>query len=127
MRRIDKIIIHCADTPTGRDVNVNEIRGWHLDRGWSDVGYHYVIKIDGTIEVGRQEEVTGAHCRGYNSASIGVCMIGRDVFNDEQYQSLGRLVKSLQARYKASVHGHYEFSDKTCPNFDVGDWYAGLD
>lgn len=127
MRRIDKIIIHCADTPTGRDVTVNEIRGWHLDRGWSDVGYHYIIKIDGTIEVGRQEYVSGAHCRGYNSTSIGVCMIGRDVFTDEQYQSLGKLIRGLEARYGAKVHGHYEFSDKTCPNFDVGDWYAGLD
>jgi N-acetyl-anhydromuramyl-L-alanine amidase AmpD len=126
-RTINKIIIHVADTPESMDIGVNEIRSWHTAKGWNDVGYHYVIRRDGTIEVGRQESKIGAHCRGYNWESIGICMVGRNMFTDIQWDSLAKLVKSLDGRYGATVHGHRDFDKhKTCPNFDVGDWYESI-
>jgi len=72
MRRITKIILHCTATPEGRDVSVDEIRQWHLDRGWSDIGYHYVIDINGNLQDGRPLTRAGAHVRGYNKGSIGI-------------------------------------------------------
>ena len=75
-RRIDKIIIHCSATPEGKDFTVDQIRQWHLDRGFSDVGYHYVIYRDGSVHRGRPETQVGAHTTGYNSYSIGICYIG---------------------------------------------------
>lgn len=123
MRTINKLIIHCADTPESMDIGVKEIREWHLERGWSDVGYHYVIRRDGTVELGRVESVVGAHCYGHNKESIGICLVGRDEFNDEQFDSLYRLIKDMEYRYgDVEVAGHYRYSDKTCPNFNVEEW-----
>ena len=82
MRKITEIIIHCADTPERRDVRAADIRKWHVkDNGWNDIGYHYVIDLDGTIEAGRDLETIGAHCKGHNQNSIGICYIGgRDAY-----------------------------------------------
>ena len=76
MRKINKIILHCSATPEGREHNVEDIRRWHLRRGFSDIGYHYLIHLDGTIEVGRPIEKRGAHCSGQNRNSIGICYVG---------------------------------------------------
>ena len=77
MREIKKIIVHCADTPEGRDVRTAEIKRWHTEeRGWSDIGYHWVVELDGSLHAGRPEEVSGAHCKGHNSDSIGICYVG---------------------------------------------------
>jgi len=76
-RKVTKeIIIHCSATPEGRDYTVEDIRRWHLNRGFKDIGYHFVIYRDGSIHVGRAKDLVGAHCEGHNAISIGVCYIG---------------------------------------------------
>jgi N-acetylmuramoyl-L-alanine amidase len=77
MRKVNKIIIHCTATPEGRDVSIDEVRRWHVkERGWRDVGYHFLIRLDGTVEEGRPIEMTGAHTRGHNWDSIGIAYAG---------------------------------------------------
>ena len=71
MRHIKRIIIHCSDTPEGRDDTAADIDRWHRAKGWDGIGYHYVVRLDGTIETGRPLERPGAHCAGYNQSSIG--------------------------------------------------------
>lgn len=129
MRNINKIIIHCTATPEGRDVTVGEVRAWHLARGWSDIGYHYLITLNGTVEVGRPESKVGAHVKGHNKNSIGIAYVGgmdkdfknpKDTRTPEQKEALIWLVSELKRKYSGStVHGHNEFSSKACPSFDV--------
>jgi N-acetylmuramoyl-L-alanine amidase len=128
VRDIRQIIIHCSATPEGRDVKASQIKKWHIDRGWSDIGYHYVIELDGTIRKGRKESVIGAHCKGMNRDSIGVCYIGgvdvnmkpKDTRTQEQLITLISLLVELRYRYpNATIHGHNEFSSKACPSFNV--------
>ena len=135
MRRIDEIIIHCTATPEGREHDVEDIRRWHLDRGWSDIGYHYLIKIDGTIEPGRPLERPGAHCKNRNRHSIGVVYVGgadaelkpKNTLTVEQDIAMLNLLDSLIDRFPgATVHGHNEFSSKECPSFDVQEVYGFL-
>ena len=77
MRDISEIIVHCSATPKGRNVDTAEIKRWHTeDNGWSDIGYHFVVELDGDIGVGRPQERSGAHCKGKNATSIGVCYVG---------------------------------------------------
>lgn len=124
MRKLNKIIVHCADTPSTMDIGAKEIRKWHTEeRGWSDIGYHYVIRRNGQVERGRPVERMGAHCSGHNKDSIGICLVGRDEFAPEQMEILKQLVSDLRAQHRSemTVHGHCEFSSKTCPNFDVKD------
>lgn len=128
-RRIDKIIIHCSATPEGKDFTVDQIRQWHLDRGFSDVGYHYVIYRDGSIHKGRPIEKVGAHTTGQNAHSIGICLIGgcaadgktpKDTRTEAQRAALIKLVAELKASYPSvTVHGHNEFAAKACPSFNV--------
>ena len=135
-RRIDKIIVHCSATPEGKDYSVDTIRKWHLQRGFSDIGYHYIIYRDGSIHTGRDESVIGAHCKGHNSNSIGVCYIGgvaadgktpKDTRTSEQRQSLLKLLKELKVKYpKASIHGHRDFANKACPSFDATKEYSSI-
>lgn len=131
MRKIDKIILHCSATPAGRDVSVNEIRQWHMARGFADIGYHYVVALDGTVSVGRPLEKIGAHCLGQNTASIGICYVGglaadgvtpADTRTPAQKKALRQLVAKLLSRFcNATLHGHREFAAKACPCFDVAD------
>ncbi len=134
-RPIDKIVVHCSATPATRDIGSDEIRTWHLSRGWNDIGYHYVIRRDGTVEPGRPEVKVGAHARGLNHTSIAICLIGGQSvkgvpqynFTQAQMRMLIGCVKDLQARYpRAKVHGHNEFSEKACPTFDVRVWARDL-
>ncbi len=132
MRKIEKIIIHCTATPPRLNVNVQEVRRWHLARGWRDIGYHYLIKRDGTIEKGRPEEQIGSHCKGYNRYSIGICYVGgvdelnrpQDNRTEAQKRSLIELLYELQKLYpEATIHGHNEFNKhKACPSFNVQEW-----
>lgn len=130
MRVIDRIIIHCSDTPEGRYVNAAEIRRWHIqERGWSDIGYHFVILLDGTIERGRPIDRIGAHCKGQNLHSIGICYVGgmtydgkksKDTRTPEQKTAMRQLVQELSRSHgPLTVHGHNEFSEKDCPCFNV--------
>jgi len=128
MRRIDKIILHCADTRTDQDFSVGDVRAWHKARGWSDIGYHYYIKCDGSLHEGRPLSRVGSHCKGHNTGSIGVCFEGGknpnnsnwDKPTDNQIKTVKLLIVSLRSDYgDLTLHGHYEFSSKSCPNFDV--------
>ena len=136
MRDISEIIVHCSATPKGRDVDTAEIRRWHTeDNGWSDIGYHFVIELDGDIGVGRPQEKSGAHCKGKNSTSIGVCYVGgvaengtaEDTRTDEQKVSLETLLGLLKKSYpSAIIYGHRDFSDKACPSFVAKAEYAHI-
>lgn len=129
MRQINRIIIHCSATPEGRDVSADEIRQWHLKRGFRDIGYHWVIRLDGTVEAGRPEKERGAHARGHNHDSIGICYIGglatdvktpKDTRTPEQRAALRSLIGDTIFRHgDLTLHGHREFARKACPSFDV--------
>lgn len=125
MRNINEIIVHCADTPDEKDFTVKDIDRWHRERGWSGCGYHWVIRKDGIVEIGRNVETIGAHCQGHNKNSIGICLIGRNEFNSKQLMALRNLVNELKAKFPtAGIFGHYEFNKgKTCPNFNVKRWF----
>jgi N-acetylmuramoyl-L-alanine amidase len=128
MRPINKIIIHCAATHEGKDISVDTVKRWHLNKGWSDIGYHYVIELNGSVMEGRPVGLVGAHCKGQNEDSIGICYIGgldtagnpKDTRTDAQKESMRKLVSNLLELYpEATVHGHNEFSSKACPCFNV--------
>lgn len=138
MRKIKEIIIHCSATPEGEDFTVEQIRGMHLARGFSDIGYHYVVYRDGSVHTGRPEDIIGAHCSGHNALSIGVCYIGgcpprsesdwmcrsKDTRTPAQKAALLTLINDLRDRYPgATVHGHREFANKACPSFDASAEY----
>lgn len=139
MREINKIIIHCSATKPEQNIGVNNIRKWHTDpvpqgNGWRDVGYHYVIKLDGTLEKGRDIHETGAHAYGYNTNSIGICLAGGvDKFNNpkqnytaNQYYSLKKLLDVLCVTFpNADIIGHNDVSNKACPVFNVKEWWNG--
>lgn len=128
-----KIIIHCSATPKGVDYSAADIDRWHRQRGFRKIGYHYVIKLDGTIEKGRLEDEMGAHTLGQNMNSIGICYIGglsedkeiaEDTRTEEQKTAIKGLIKSLKRKYEEkgiilTVHGHNEFANKACPCYDV--------
>lgn len=134
MRNITKIILHCSATKEGRAFTTADIDEWHRQRGFLDrasgkhIGYHFVIYLDGSIHVGRPESSVGAHCKGHNSESIGICYIGgldsqgrpKDTRTPAQRAAMWRLVRGLRQKYPgATVHGHCEFAAKACPCFDV--------
>lgn len=133
-RVINEIIVHCSATSEGKDYTVEDIRRSHLARGFSDIGYHYVIYRDGSIHQGREESKVGAHCTGHNSNSIGVCYIGgctvdgktpKDTRTTAQKASLLSLLRELKKKYpKASIHSHKDFANKACPSFDATKEYS---
>ena len=128
----DYIVIHCAATKASMDIGLTEIRKWHVqDNGWRDVGYHYIIRRNGEVELGRSNRDTGAHAAGYNHKSVSVCMVGgmaednsaENNFTAQQWTALLDLVKQLKSNYpNADVIGHNEISEKECPSFDVQKW-----
>ena len=140
MRKIDTIILHCSATREGQDFSVDTIRKWHLKRGWSDIGYHYVIKLDGTVEEGRPLERSGAHTLNHNHDSIGVCYIGgyekkkkkgkwvnKDTRTKEQKDAMQDLLLCLKKDYPlAIIYNHNQFSSKSCPNFDAHTEYKWI-
>lgn len=128
-RKIREIIVHCSATPEGRDVSAADIRRWHMrDRGFSDIGYHFVVKLDGTVETGRPLHRSGAHCLGHNRHSVGICYAGglnrhfksADTRTAPQCHALERLIATLkQAFPQATVYGHRDFARKDCPCFNA--------
>lgn len=135
MRNINKIIIHCSATPEGREISADTIDQWHKQRGWSGIGYHYVVALDGCIEYGREITKQGAHVKGHNKGSIGICYIGgcdsamnaKDTRTPEQKESLLLLLKTLKKMHPdATIHGHNEFANKACPSFDAYNEYCNV-
>lgn len=155
-RRIDYIAVHCTATPEGRDLTVEQIRKQHKSQGWSDCGYHYIIYRDGTVNIGRDVDISGAHVSGYNSYSIGIAYVGglenrpgvaynqlkaKDTRTDAQKASLMALLMDLRKLYpKAKIQGHRDFSPdrnhdgvispdewvKDCPSFDAKFAYRNI-
>ena len=128
MRRIDKIILHCSATLPGQRVDVETITRWHKQRGFKTIGYHFFIDRSGTIHAGRPLEEQGAHCKGQNAHSIGICYEGGldkegwplDTRTILQRIAMKELVAQLLGQFPdATVHGHREFANKACPCFDV--------
>lgn len=124
---IDKIIIHCSASPNGREDTAEDIHRWHKERNFDGVGYHFIIERKGKLVNGRPEYWQGAHASGHNENSIGICMIGTDDFNYDQWAILNNLVRKLLIKYPdAKVMGHNEVSDKSCPGFDVQKWLVKI-
>lgn len=132
MRRIDLIVIHCSDSPYG---NRETIDVWHKQRGWKGIGYHFVIMncyptqasyasktpqpdMDGCFEIGRFRDEIGAHVKGHNRNSLGICLIGDDIFTSKQFERLTKLVAELKGLYPdAKITRHCDLDNsKTCPN-----------
>jgi N-acetyl-anhydromuramyl-L-alanine amidase AmpD len=144
--RTDLIVLHCSATRASQPVTAAQIREWHLARGWSDIGYHRVVRRDGTVEAGRALDAVGAHVAGFNARSVGICLVGglddrtgapADTFTPAQWASLRALVTELLRRYpNAGITGHRDLSPdrdgdgvvgphewlKNCPCFDARAW-----
>ncbi len=126
---INEIIVHCTATREGREVEKEELRRWHKARGMSDIGYHYLIHLDGRTDPCRPVSRMGAHCLGHNRHSIGVCYVGglaadgrtpKDTRTPAQRAALKALLTALRRQYPtATIHGHNEFAAKACPCFNV--------
>lgn len=152
--QIDTLIIHCSASTNGFVFTAKDIDQWHKARGFhrdpnqidssyplAHIGYHYVIGVDGALELGRKLMEVGAHCQGHNARSIGICLIGTDRFTLAQWHELERLVKQLMFKFDGIFHvkGHRDFSPdrngdgkispneyiKQCPSFNVLDWLKG--
>lgn len=146
MRRQTKyIVVHCSATPPDADIGADEIDTWHKERGWSGIGYHAVIRRDGQVEFGRHFDEVGAHVKGWNTRSVGVCMVGgvdatgtpENNFTQDQFDSLVAVTVVLERAYpEAEIVGHRDLSPdvngdgivtsdewlKACPSFDVKRW-----
>lgn len=133
--KTDYIVVHCSATPEGKDFSAADIDRWHRQQGWACIGYHFVIKLDGSIEDGRDPDVIGAHVANWNDVSIGICLIGgvdandrnkaKNTYTPAQLESLDTLLRLLKERYpNATIQGHRDFPNvkKACPCFDVKDW-----
>jgi len=149
MKKIDSIIIHCSATPQGRDIRARDIDLMYRQQGWAEIGYNYVIALDGTIEVGRALTRPGAHCLGYNNHSVGICYIGgldaagkaKDTRTPAQKQSMDQLIRHICREYEIiELLGHRDTSPdlngngivephewiKMCPCFDVREEYPNF-
>ncbi len=135
-RKITEIIVHCTATQEGKSFTTEDIKKWHLARGFADIGYHYVIYLDGSVHTGRSVDKIGAHCTNHNSNSIGVCYVGgvakdgktpKDTRTDKQKESLLKLLKDLKTLYpSASIRSHKDFANKACPSFDATKEYSNV-
>lgn len=142
---IKRIVVHCTATREGQDVSAATIKGWHLKQGWSDIGYHYVVRLDGRIEKGRPDTVVGSHVKGWNTGSIAIVYVGgldrdgkaKDTRTAAQKKGLKEIINRMLALHKSPlVMGHRDLSPdkdgdgvvekhewlKECPCFSVGDW-----
>lgn len=123
--KVELLVVHCSDTNNDEDLNAMDIHKMHLGFGWEGIGYHKVISRSGKIENGRPEYWIGAHVKGKNDISLGVCLIGRDMFTPKQFISLKKVLRSWKILYpNAKIIGHCDIGNtkKTCPNFDVKTW-----
>ena len=126
---IKLLIVHCSDSENHMDLNAIDIHKMHLDFGWDGIGYHKIICRSGKIENGRPEFWKGAHVKGKNDYSLGVCLIGRNKFTKKQFLSLEKILRKWKFSYPdAKIIGHCDTgnTEKTCPNFDVLTWSRQL-
>ena len=137
MRELNEIVVHCAATREGQNFTVNQIRQWHKARKWSDIGYHYVIYLDGSTHTGRPLRLKGAHVRGRNTGTIGICYVGgvakdrktpKDTRTPAQKRALEALIKKLMREHPTikKVSGHNQYAAKACPSFDAHEEYRHL-
>ena len=133
LTHVDYRIVHCSATPPSLDIGAADIRRWHLERGFADIGYHFVIRRDGSLEAGRPLHVVGAHARPWNQRSVGICLVGgvnasrkpANNFTKEQFSSLRELIRKLTVKYPGvAIIGHRDVPGvkKACPSFDVKFW-----
>ena len=133
MRKISALVIHCASTKPSMDIGRKEIDRWHRDRGFAEVGYHYIIRRSGEIEKGRPDSKPGAHVAGHNAHTIGICLIGgldeagkpAAEYTEAQWTALRKLLGELVMAYPgAEIKGHRDYPgvNKACPSFSVADW-----
>lgn len=143
-RHIDYIVVHCTATPEGQAKTVEQIRAEHMKQGWSDIGYHYVVTLDGKAHLGRDVDIAGSHVNRHNSNSIGVVYVGglendpkkkykelkaKDTRTDEQKAELMSLLIDLRKLYPyATILGHRDFAGvhKACPSFDAKKEYHNV-
>lgn len=142
MRNIAEIFVHCSATKPewmaarSCQQKVEEIDRWHKANGWSGIGYHFVVDRQGDVCLGRPVEKVGAHVKGHNSNSIGICLVGghggastdkfEDHFTDLQRKALDKLLDDLTTKHKdARIRGHNEVAAKACPSFTVKDYLDG--
>ncbi len=137
MRKITGLIIHCSATPEGREVTQKDLYRWHVvERGWSDIGYHTFIQLDGTVVQCRPIEKVGAHCKGHNSGTIGICYAGgvdakgqpKDTRTSAQKTALIKVIIGYLEQFPTitAIDGHNRFAAKACPSFDATTEYAPL-
>lgn len=134
MRAIEYIVIHCSATAEGKEITAADVDKWHKAKGWEGIGYHFFIKLDGTIELGRRIKQIGSHVAGHNKNSIGICYAGglesdkktpKDTRTKAQMESMKTLVQDLLKQFPAAkVVGHRDFAgvNKACPSFEVSEW-----
>ena len=133
MRRIQALVVHCAATKPSQDIGRKEIDRWHRDRGFAEIGYHYIIRRSGEVEKGRPDSKPGAHVSGHNHNTLGICLIGglneagrpAPDYTDAQWGALRKLLAELVMAYPgADILGHRDFPgvNKACPSFDVAGW-----
>lgn len=135
-RTINLILVHCKATPEGKNFTVDDIRRWHRERGWSDIGYHYVIDLKGRRYAGRDVDMIGAHCTNYNAHSIGIVYVGgldkdgktpKDTRTLTQKAALLNLLAELRRLYPtAKIAGHRDYDKKACPCFDAKTEYIDI-
>ena len=124
-KEISLLVVHCSDTANNEKLSAIDIHKMHLGFGWDGIGYHKIINRSGKIENGRPEYWEGAHVKGINNVSLGVCLIGRNFFTNNQFLSLEKVLKTWKETYiDAEILGHRDSTKtkKTCPNFDVKKW-----
>lgn len=135
MRKINFIILHCSATKEGVSVTVNDIDRWHKERGFAKIGYHFVVYLNGSIHNGRPIEEIGAHCKGRNSDSIGICYVGgldksgkpKDTRTPAQKEALLKLLKALKEKFPdVEIRSHRDFANKDCPCFDATNEYRNI-
>ncbi len=128
MRPIRTIVVHCSASPHGKGITAENIHSWHRERGFDGIGYHKVILENGVVQDGRPDYWQGAHAKGHNRGSIGICLMGMGGDATEaQLTSLAALIKSYEQKHgDLDVIGHNQVSDKICPGFNVPKWWKGV-
>jgi N-acetyl-anhydromuramyl-L-alanine amidase AmpD len=130
MRTIREIIIHCSATKPSMDIGAEWIRKIHVQQNkWRDIGYHYIVRRNGSVEVGRHISQVGAHCNGHNEGTIGICMVGglsetgrpENNFTPDQFEAVQKLIFDKVSEFPEIVKlsGHNDYANKACPCFNV--------